>query len=58
VYATDMDTRRQLALMRAAHLAEAGRHGASRGGTRRRFGFWLVEVGLRLACEQPVLSQV
>ncbi|HEU5213482.1 MAG TPA: hypothetical protein VFU10_11985 [Gaiellaceae bacterium] len=48
--------------MRAAHMAEAGHHqGDARGGAggvRRRFGFWLVEVGLRLACERPVLSQV
>jgi len=59
VYPTDVDTRRQLALLRAAHMAEAGHpHGESRGGARRRFGFWLVEIGLRLACERPVLSQV
>lgn len=62
MYPTDVDTRRQLALLRAAHMAEAGHHqGDARGGAggvRRRFGFWLVEVGLRLACERPVLSQV
>lgn len=58
MYPTDVDTRKELALLRAAHMAEAGQHGESRGGTRRRFGFWLVEVGLRLACERPVLSQV
>jgi hypothetical protein len=58
VFPTDVDTRRQLALLRAAHLADAGHHGESRGGARRRLGFWLVEVGLRLACERPVLSQV
>ncbi len=58
MYPTDVETRRQLALLRAASLAEAGHHGGSRGGTRRRFGFWLVEVGLRLACERPVLSQI
>jgi len=57
VYPTDIETRRQLTLMRAAHLTEAGQRGESRGGTRRRFGFWLVEVGLRLACERQVLTQ-
>ena len=60
MYPTDVETRQQLAMLRAAHLAAAGQHhgGSRRGGTRRRFGFWLVEVGLRLACERPVLSQV
>jgi len=58
VYPTDVDTRRQLALLRAAHMAEAGHHHGGSRGARRRFGFWLVEVGLRLACERPVLSQV
>jgi hypothetical protein len=57
VYPTDVETRRQLALLRAAHMAEHVQHRPG-GGTRRRFGFWLVEVGLRLACERPVLSQV
>ena len=62
MYPTDVDTRRQLALLRAAHMAEAGHHHGESpggaGGVRRRFGVWLVEVGLRLACERPVLSQV
>jgi hypothetical protein len=58
VYPTDVETRRQLTLVRAAHLAESAHHEGPPGGTRRRFGFWLVEVGLRLACERPVLSQV
>ena len=58
MYPTDVETRKQLALLRAAHLAEAGQHGESRGGTRRRFGFWLVEVGLRIATERPLVTQV
>ena len=51
----DVQMRKQLALERAAILAAAARP-AARGErrTRQRFGFWLVEVGLRLACERPV----
>ena len=58
MYPTDVETRRQLSLQRAASLAESGRSGESRGRTRQRFGFWLVEVGLRLACERPRLSHI
>ena len=57
MYPMDTDTRRQLSLLRTAHLADAMHHGEPRGATRRRFGFWLVEVGLRLACERPALTQ-
>jgi hypothetical protein len=58
VYPTDMETRRQLALVRTASLAEARRNGESHRRTRQRLGFWMVEVGLRLACERPSLSHV
>jgi hypothetical protein len=58
VHPMDVETRRQLAVERAATLAHASRRPAprSRAG-RERFGFWLVQVGLRIACERPVPSQ-
>ena len=51
----DVPTRKQLSLERAAILAAAAAPPAARGErrTRRRFGFWLIELGLRLACERP-----
>lgn len=51
----DVQMRKQLSLERAAILAAAAAPPAVRGErrTRQRFGFWLVEIGLRLACERP-----
>jgi hypothetical protein len=58
VYPTDVETRKQLAIERAASLALAGQGGAkTERRARQRFGFWLVEVGLRLACDGPVPSR-
>jgi hypothetical protein len=58
VHPMDVETRRQLAIERAATLAHAGRPRAVRPRAgRERIGFWLVEIGLRIACERPVPSQ-
>ncbi len=58
MYPTDVETRRQLALERSVTLARAAQRPArSRRAGRERLGFWLVEIGLRIACERPVPSQ-
>jgi hypothetical protein len=58
VYPMDVQTRRELAAERAAVLARAVDPRAQRGARpRQRFGLWLVDVGLRLACERPLLSR-
>jgi hypothetical protein len=54
----DVQTRRELAADRAAALARAIDPQTQRGARpRQRFGLWLVDVGLRLACERPLLSR-
>jgi hypothetical protein len=58
VYPMDVQTRHELAADRAAVLARAVGPQNPRGvRTRQRFGLWLVDVGLRLACERPLLSR-
>jgi hypothetical protein len=58
VHPTDVETRRELAADRAAALARAIDPQTQRGARpRQRFGLWLVDVGLRLACERPLLSR-
>jgi len=58
VYPTDVETRRQLTLERTATLARAAQGPAPRSrATRERLGFWLVEIGLRIACDRPVPSR-
>jgi hypothetical protein len=54
----DVETRREFAAARAAALARSA-HGTTPAGvrTRQRVGLWLVDVGLRLACERPLLSR-
>jgi hypothetical protein len=43
---------------RAATLARTIDPQTQRGARpRQRFGLWLVDVGLRLACERPLLSK-
>jgi hypothetical protein len=58
VYPTDTETRRQLALERTETLARSAQGPATRSRARReRLGFWLVEIGLRIACDRPVPTQ-
>jgi hypothetical protein len=54
----DVQTRRDLAVDRAAALARSvGRQAPRSPRPRQRFGLWLVDVGLRLACERPLLTR-
>ena len=58
MYPTDVETRRQLALERAMTLTRRKRGPPTeRARDAQRFGFWLVEIGLRIACERPVPSR-
>jgi hypothetical protein len=53
----DVRTRRELAADRAAALGRAIDQTQRGARPRQRFGLWLVDVGLRLACERPLLSR-
>jgi hypothetical protein len=53
----DVQTRRDLAADRAAALARSIDRQPKSARARQRLGLWLVDVGLRLACEQPLLSR-
>ena len=58
MYPMDVETSRLLAGDRAGALARSMYHAAPAPMTRRqRMGMWLVGVGLRLACERPLLSR-
>jgi hypothetical protein len=58
VYPMDVETRREFAADRAAALARSAHEATPTGvRTRQRVGLWLVDVGLRLACERPLLSR-
>jgi hypothetical protein len=48
----------QLTIERTVALARSAQGPAPRSRARReRLGFWLVEIGLRIACERPVPSR-
>ena len=58
MYPMDVETRTELARDRAAMLGRSAHETARPSArTRQRFGLWLVDVGLRLACERPLLSR-
>jgi hypothetical protein len=58
VYPVDIQTRNRLAAEHVSALKRSMHEARPGGGTpRQRLGFWLVELGLRLACERPVPSQ-
>ena len=59
MYPMDVETSRLLAGDRAGSLARAMYHAARAAPMKRRqrLGLWLVGVGLRLACERPLLSR-
>ena len=57
MYPMDVQTRRDLAADRAAALARSIDRQPKSARARQRLGLWLVDVGLRLACERPLLSR-